>query len=910
MARLARTKPVEVEASDDELPELSTLLKGTTRKGAKATDRTTRLEPTTTSPRRSSPRRRGTATTSARRSAGRPVEVSNDLDLSKDLSAINLSASKIALPPPISPVKRSAVKGSSAKMNAGTSVDWQLSPIKRSAVLAQENERESGAATSMQQQQRPLKLAHVNSLLLPLSRVALGAGGTGEEPDVELVLSSRGDGGVTVDAEMKQAGRVVLRPPVIEKPGSNFNFDSQDMEKEKALNGRRASPKRAAKERANDLSRFVLKEARCNDTSDDSSDENDDDDDDDAESTDLSGFIVDDDAELSIHDSDSDGNSDFNSGAQTPRRKEPFRKRRLQHRRSEARASMENEEDDNVAQKENRDIGDVAQGLFSLKLNARTNKGRGAEEIEVIDLTYSPPKAQPGLKAKSTTKSKEVPSSHPDPFQASGNDDLPKFSPPRSKSPAKLPLRWSNSAATTANPVLKPTDSKQDNRLYTTPPTTPPASPNKLKSPSKLHLLSPSKRGAAIPTSPHRQSIDAFWSSDVINTWNDQYSPRKPPLTVSPQKSGLARLLEFDIWTDSDDEDAGASQDGKNDTSSPSDPLTPTRSSSSSNKMPKSPSKVSSPSKKALAQSKELFLSTRHATAQSLFNHLDKYITSGKLSALSASTGGVQILWSKNLRSTAGRANWRRTVTKPPSGRPGGPMKSTAASRSSNSALVEGVDVTEGKPLIQHYASIELAEKVIDSDSRLVNTLTHEFCHLANFMVSGVRDQPHGASFKAWANKVTTHLRTTPHLPELYRAVEVTTKHSYVISHKYIWICAGNAPLGSAQAAARAFLALDDDPGCGAEYGRHSKSIDPEKYRCGKCKGLLVQVRPKPKAKVGRAEPDGEGESPRKGRRASETKQRIGTDGRFGENIDESDGRSNGKLGGLEQALEYVDLSD
>ena len=45
---------------------------------------------------------------------------------------------------------------------------------------------------------------------------------------------------------------------------------------------------------------------------------------------------------------------------------------------------------------------------------------------------------------------------------------------------------------------------------------------------------------------------------------------------------------------------------------------------------------------------------------------------------------------------------------------------------------------------------------------------------------------------------MTTHLRTTPGLPESYRAVQVTTKHNYVINHKYLWICAGPAPPGPA----------------------------------------------------------------------------------------------------------------
>ena len=33
---------------------------------------------------------------------------------------------------------------------------------------------------------------------------------------------------------------------------------------------------------------------------------------------------------------------------------------------------------------------------------------------------------------------------------------------------------------------------------------------------------------------------------------------------------------------------------------------------------------------------------------------------------------------------------------------------------------------------------------------RLVNVIAHEYCHLANFMISGIKDNPHGKDFKEW----------------------------------------------------------------------------------------------------------------------------------------------------------------
>ena len=33
---------------------------------------------------------------------------------------------------------------------------------------------------------------------------------------------------------------------------------------------------------------------------------------------------------------------------------------------------------------------------------------------------------------------------------------------------------------------------------------------------------------------------------------------------------------------------------------------------------------------------------------------------------------------------------------------------------------------------------------------RLINVLAHEYCHLANFMISGIKNNPHGKEFKEW----------------------------------------------------------------------------------------------------------------------------------------------------------------
>nr|POF15048.1 hmg box-containing protein c19g7.04 [Quercus suber] len=280
---------------------------------------------------------------------------------------------------------------------------------------------------------------------------------------------------------------------------------------------------------------------------------------------------------------------------------------------------------------------------------------------------------------------------------------------------------------------------------------TPPPSPLKGK------LQSPSKQRVRMPTPPHRPSIGAFWDPQTVNDWNDQYSPRKD--WKSPKKLGAPR------------DDTSAS--------------------------PSSSPRKASPTKRTRAEieAKKDWESRKHYLAESFLTELDQTITSGEISALAAPTGGVKLTWSKTLKQTAGRANWRNEKTR--------------AQHLDGSVTVSS----------KHHASIELAEKVIDDETRLLNVLAHEFCHLCNFMISGIKDQPHGKQFKEWGRKASRAFAD--------RGIEVTTKHTYAIEYKYVWRCTGEL--------------------CGAEFKRHSKSIDPLKQRCGSCKSSLVQIKPVPR---------------------------------------------------------------
>ncbi|KAE8379625.1 SprT-like family-domain-containing protein [Aspergillus bertholletiae] len=303
---------------------------------------------------------------------------------------------------------------------------------------------------------------------------------------------------------------------------------------------------------------------------------------------------------------------------------------------------------------------------------------------------------------------------------------------------------------------------------------TPPASP------SRSTLKSPSKGRAHIPPTPYRESVDAFWSQEATHNWIDTHSPRK-----------LQNLLQE---LDESDNEA--------------DPEIMPRS-KAIKKAAKPPSKTAlkkaeAEKKKAVLERKKSFDNKKAAVAEDFFKVLDDRVTGGRIQEMAEETGGVQIIWSKTLQTTAGRANWKREKLQ------------------TEGAMLGTEPRTPGGSLPKHHASIELAERIIDDEDRLLNTLAHEYCHLANFIISNVHNNPHGNSFKQWGLKCKEALKDHPVYGGRF---EVTTKHSYKIDYKYVWSCVD----------------------CGQTYGRHSRSIDTTKSRCGKCKGLLQQIKPKPR---------------------------------------------------------------
>ncbi|XP_057306459.1 germ cell nuclear acidic protein-like [Hydractinia symbiolongicarpus] len=105
---------------------------------------------------------------------------------------------------------------------------------------------------------------------------------------------------------------------------------------------------------------------------------------------------------------------------------------------------------------------------------------------------------------------------------------------------------------------------------------------------------------------------------------------------------------------------------------------------------------------------------------------------------------------------------------------------------------------------------IELSDKVIDCVERIRDTLIHELCHAATWIIDG-KKAGHGPAWKYWAKRAN---KIHPDIPVISRC------HQYEIHTKYNYQCNG----------------------CGQIFGRHSKSINSS-HVCARCGGIpeLIQ---------------------------------------------------------------------
>lgn len=110
----------------------------------------------------------------------------------------------------------------------------------------------------------------------------------------------------------------------------------------------------------------------------------------------------------------------------------------------------------------------------------------------------------------------------------------------------------------------------------------------------------------------------------------------------------------------------------------------------------------------------------------------------------------------------------------------------------------------EGAPTCR----IELSTKVVDRPDRLRDTLLHELCHAATWILHRQRGG-HGGLFRFWADCAA---RRFPQIPP------VTRCHSYRVEVPFVYRCQS----------------------CGGCIRRHSRSLDTQRKVCSRCGGRFV----------------------------------------------------------------------
>lgn len=157
------------------------------------------------------------------------------------------------------------------------------------------------------------------------------------------------------------------------------------------------------------------------------------------------------------------------------------------------------------------------------------------------------------------------------------------------------------------------------------------------------------------------------------------------------------------------------------------------------------------------------FAKTKSALARKLYGIYNKNVFGGNLPA------NMSIEWSRRLTKTAGRCHLS---------------------------------------LLTKTARIVLSVKVVDSCERLRDTLVHEMCHAASWIISGLNDS-HGPQWVWWTKLA---MERFPELPTISRA------HTYNVRTKFCYKCVT----------------------CGYEIGRHTKSLDTKV--CGQCQSKFELV--------------------------------------------------------------------
>ncbi|VDM31020.1 unnamed protein product [Hydatigera taeniaeformis] len=160
------------------------------------------------------------------------------------------------------------------------------------------------------------------------------------------------------------------------------------------------------------------------------------------------------------------------------------------------------------------------------------------------------------------------------------------------------------------------------------------------------------------------------------------------------------------------------------------------------------------------------FKKNREELANRLLTEFNEAIFANQL------PGELRVIWNERLLKTAGQCVYLKRNSKHPDG-----------------------SVTSAREV-----RIELSGKVCTSAERVRDTLLHEACHAAVWLVHGLNDG-HGPLWRSFARRAKA---VFPHLPP------ITVRHTYAIDTRFTYRCSG----------------------CLTTINRHSKSLDIRKKVC------------------------------------------------------------------------------
>ncbi|KAF1762418.1 hypothetical protein GCK72_010680 [Caenorhabditis remanei] len=111
-------------------------------------------------------------------------------------------------------------------------------------------------------------------------------------------------------------------------------------------------------------------------------------------------------------------------------------------------------------------------------------------------------------------------------------------------------------------------------------------------------------------------------------------------------------------------------------------------------------------------------------------------------------------------------------------------------------------------------STVEMSPVVCTTAERVRDTLIHEMCHAAVWVVDRLHKEGHGPGWKRWGARCSSTFKSLPFVERC---------HSYEIEAKFFYVC--------------------ETDGCPVEIKRQSKSLDTSRKGCGACLGRFILYR-------------------------------------------------------------------